>query len=228
MGTRNLTMVIDKKGELKIAQYGQWDGYPSGVGADVLEFAKDKDKLSQLEEQFNFMKFCNRVNDIERWIYEYNKRCENEFNTHMSDESRKLNGRNDKDIYWFDNTQSRDLGGKILDSIITLDKTRLPTEHNNTIYLFDDSGFGKESLFCEWAYCINLNTNKLECFKGFNTDKSKEHERFATKQEEVNIKFNYTDKKYYGITLIKEYDLDNLPTREKFIKELEQKEKDEE
>lgn len=41
MGTRNLTIVIDKQGALKVAQYGQWDGYPSGQGAVVLEFAKN-------------------------------------------------------------------------------------------------------------------------------------------------------------------------------------------
>ena len=28
MGTRNLTCVF-KDGEYKVAQYGQWDGYPS-------------------------------------------------------------------------------------------------------------------------------------------------------------------------------------------------------
>jgi len=37
MGTRNLTMVISD-GKTKIAQYGQWDGYPSGQGADILAF----------------------------------------------------------------------------------------------------------------------------------------------------------------------------------------------
>jgi hypothetical protein len=42
MGTRNLTMVISK-GEYKIAQYGQWDGYPSGQGSVVLNFLMNLD-----------------------------------------------------------------------------------------------------------------------------------------------------------------------------------------
>ena len=36
MGTRNLTKVIDRKGVVKVAQYGQWDGYPSGQGVNAL------------------------------------------------------------------------------------------------------------------------------------------------------------------------------------------------
>lgn len=40
MGTRNLTIVYNAEGTLKVAQYGQWDGYPSGQGKAVLEFLK--------------------------------------------------------------------------------------------------------------------------------------------------------------------------------------------
>ena len=41
MGTRNLVAVqID--GQYKIAQYGQWDGYPSGKGLEVLEFLRER------------------------------------------------------------------------------------------------------------------------------------------------------------------------------------------
>ena len=42
MGTRNLTIVIsdDKR---KIAQYGQWDGYPSGQGVTALKFLRKMD-----------------------------------------------------------------------------------------------------------------------------------------------------------------------------------------
>lgn len=39
MGTRHLhCAVID--GEYKVAQYGQWDGYPSGQGTDLLEILR--------------------------------------------------------------------------------------------------------------------------------------------------------------------------------------------
>jgi len=42
MGTRHLiAAVID--GDFKIAQYGQWDGYPDGQGVDVLRFVRDHD-----------------------------------------------------------------------------------------------------------------------------------------------------------------------------------------
>ena len=41
MGTRNLTAVfID--GEYKVAQYGQWDGYPGGQGMTALHFLRDE------------------------------------------------------------------------------------------------------------------------------------------------------------------------------------------
>ena len=40
MGTRNLTAVyVD--GEYKVAQYGQWDGYPEGQGMTCLTFARN-------------------------------------------------------------------------------------------------------------------------------------------------------------------------------------------
>lgn len=39
MGTRNLTKVIDSNGVTKVAQYGQWDGYPSGQGVTALYHA---------------------------------------------------------------------------------------------------------------------------------------------------------------------------------------------
>ena len=41
MGTRNLTVVF-MDGEYKVAQYGQWDGYPEGQGMTCLKFLKEE------------------------------------------------------------------------------------------------------------------------------------------------------------------------------------------
>ena len=43
MGTRHRQAVISKRGALKIQQYGQWDGYPSGQGLDILQYLRDGD-----------------------------------------------------------------------------------------------------------------------------------------------------------------------------------------
>lgn len=56
MGTRHLIAVV-VDGEYKIAQYGQWDGYPSGQGAAVLGFLQTRDMDS-------FRAQCQRL----RWI----------------------------------------------------------------------------------------------------------------------------------------------------------------
>lgn len=45
MGTRNLTKVIDKDGVIKVAQYGQWDGYPSGQGLNALYHAHNHKQI---------------------------------------------------------------------------------------------------------------------------------------------------------------------------------------
>lgn len=49
MGTRNLTAVY-LDGQYKVAQYGQWDGYPEGQGITVLTFLRDKMDLELFKE----------------------------------------------------------------------------------------------------------------------------------------------------------------------------------
>ena len=60
MGTRNLTMVINKKGKTKIAQYGQWDGYPGGQGKTSLEFLKTQN-LNNFQKQIKKCFFYKEV-----------------------------------------------------------------------------------------------------------------------------------------------------------------------
>ena len=60
MGTRGHQKVINKKGELKISQYNQWDSYPSGQGVDILgylregnldRYQKELDKIRQITDE---------------------------------------------------------------------------------------------------------------------------------------------------------------------------------
>jgi hypothetical protein len=48
-------------------------------------------------------------------------------------------------------------------------------------HLTDDTGFIEDSLFCEWAYVINLDKSTLEVFKGFQNDPSDEEKYLPCK-----------------------------------------------
>ena len=61
MGTRNLTKVIDRDGVVKVAQYGQWDGYPSGQGVNALIHAYNH---RQIESKLGKLYFLSD-NEIE-------------------------------------------------------------------------------------------------------------------------------------------------------------------
>lgn len=75
MGTRHRQAVINKAGELKIQQYGQWDGYPEGQGKGILSYLRNgnldkyQDELSKLplitEEQ------SKQVDEDANWKEKY-------------------------------------------------------------------------------------------------------------------------------------------------------------
>ena len=41
MGTRHITAVV-AEGEFVVAQYGQWDGYPTGAGNNIATYPLDE------------------------------------------------------------------------------------------------------------------------------------------------------------------------------------------
>jgi len=49
MGTRGLTKVI-KNDKIVVAQYGQWDHYPSGQGLTALNFLRDEANVEKLDK----------------------------------------------------------------------------------------------------------------------------------------------------------------------------------
>lgn len=194
MGTRNLTVVYSG-GELKVAQYGQWDGYPSGIGVDILNFLKQAD-IQAFKERLKSISF---------------------FTEKEIEEENKSGNPYERRPYL-----SRDLGADILNAILYGKFKRGTYEiGEGTSYkeipvnidkLVNEWDFGFDSVFCEWAYVIDLDNLELEVYKGFN--KGKVLGRW-------NVDSKVVDEKYNPITLVKTYNIKSLPNKEEFLSELE-------
>lgn len=193
-------MVIHKE-ETKIAQYGQWDGYPSGQGVKILNFLK-KVKMDKFKEKLNNVRFTND-DDIKK-IQEFFDSIGAHDGWLTMEQSAKYHK-----AYPY---MSRDIGGDILDLVY---------ESKDEVLLQDSTSFAGNSLFCEWAYLIDLDNNQLEVYEGFNQTLLEEGQRFK------DLPVQRSNDNYLPIRCIKKYPLDNLPTEEDFIKELEPKEEEE-
>jgi hypothetical protein len=199
MGTRNLTMVIYKK-ETKIAQYGQWDGYPEGQGATILEFLRNKARVKKLTDKLKNVRFQTPEDEKKLQRLMDKMGCSDGWMT----------AKQSAEFHKACPYTSRDFGGKILEAVAN--------SEDKEIVLVDSTSFAGDSLFCEWAYVIDLDKRKLEVYTGFNKEPLAEDERFA------KIPKSKDSSEYTGIRCIHKFDLDKLPTKAKFIKELKAKE----
>lgn len=98
---------------------------------------------------------------------------------------------------------SRDIGAKILQIIYEAEKP---------LKLVNSLDFAANSLFCEWAYVVDLDNNKLEVYEGFNKEPLVEGERFYFLQESLK-----EDSGYYPVKLVASFDVNNLPDEVGFI-----------
>lgn len=148
MGTRNLTLV-QQNGQYKVAQYGQFDGYPAGQGKTVLEFLRTWDRPA-----------------FERKVAAASFLSESEL-----DELTQQIKTEGLDNTWPEKWPelSRRTAAKILQII---------THRPDGIRLKNDLSFAGNSLICEWAYVIDLDAGKLEVLKGFNQTPLVEGDRF--------------------------------------------------
>lgn len=130
MGTRHLTGVR-VNGELKVAQYGQWDGYPTGQGETVSTFLREAD----------MDKFRTEVEKL-RWITEAEGK---EINQEYTDRGLAL-----------PREYTRDTGAEILQMILDGKVTTLVNEEE----------FLKDTVFCEFAYILDLDKQAVEFYNG--------------------------------------------------------------
>jgi hypothetical protein len=138
MGTRHVTEV-KIGGEIKVAQYGQWDGYPTGQGACIAQFLRDVD-LEKFKKQVEALKVYSG-NEVETiWV------------SAGAEPGAPWVSSNVADVVAHTHPElSRDTGAKILGLIHagTVTKVRLDTE------------FKKDTLFCEYAYEIDLDKGTI-------------------------------------------------------------------
>ena len=165
MGTRNSTIVI-QDGLMKVAQYGQWDGYPSNAGIGILDFLKDVNMDSFKEAVSNCTEFTEE--EIEKSVLIAD-------HPHLS----------------------RDNGYKILELITDA----------NGLKLCSDTRFVADSLFCEWAYVVDLDKNKLEIYKGFNKKPLPNNARFKNME-------HLSENGYYPVKKVIQFELNELPLTE--------------
>lgn len=196
MGTRSLTIVCSK-GKYKVAQYGQWDGYPEGLGVKLLRYLKN----ININELRNSVDKCTYLSEED--FAEINKQIQ---------ECKKDNERYDwKEFY---PELSRDTGGDILDLIMFKNKNKLKNSLN----------FAADSLFCEWAYVIDLDKNTFEVYEGFNKTPLNKDERFyflmGESEKENEHRRNINIEQYYPIKFLNDYSLSSLPDKDEFLEEV--------
>jgi len=190
MGTRNLTAVIVNETPA-IAQYGQWDGHPSGQGATVLKFCRNH--LSTQEGRAAFLgklAKCRWENGTEVDEFLRSIGCQNGWMN--GNQSAKFNERFPY--------MTRDHGAKILDMV-----NDAPDDAE--IVLTNSYEFAQESLSCEYAYVVDLTRNTLEAYVGFQKTPLPEGERFSGMGP---------NRGYYPVRLAGKWDLNDLPTQAAF------------
>ena len=134
MGTRNLTVVKNLEGTTKVAQYGQWDGYPQHSGIVALEFLRDKVNRDNLLVQLQQVEFIDE--EEANAIYEG-------FDHDDNDPTKYLNAYPGL---------HRDTGIGIL---------KVVADSMNTIKSIDNTEFANDTLFCEGIYEVDFSTNKF-------------------------------------------------------------------
>jgi hypothetical protein len=140
MGTRNLTKVIDKDGTLRVAQYGQWDGYPDGQGKSMLAFISEYGMIETIEKSLAKCRWIDQK-QIDTLYFRYEN---------LTDFEELRNGMNGLSIAY--PTISRDTATDILKVIVY---------SNEYVELSDESDFETDGLFCEGVFTLNYQTREF-------------------------------------------------------------------
>jgi hypothetical protein len=152
MGTRSLTAVINREGEMKVAQYGQYDGYPSKVGADVLNFLLGDGNLEKLENALQRVRFLDPQGVDKDFIEEYDRNApEWVLGPDNRTESQKA---------WWRNFCHRWIAAGVLSNIINSELEE--------IVLLDSRETATGDGSVEWSYVIDFSKMEFSVYEHTN------------------------------------------------------------
>lgn len=156
MGTRGCYGFY-KNGITK-ATYNHFDSYIGGLGKDILDFVENT-SIPIMNKIFDKIELV-REDDIP--TIEQIENCQDFTDLSVSSQN-------------------------IIDFYCLLRKAQgdLNAYKTNLKYMIDSRDFLGDSLFCEYAYIINLDKNVLEFYKGFNkVPQNNRYSKFADEKEE--------------------------------------------
>lgn len=196
MGTRHV-VAVSLDGQYKIAQYGQWDGYPDGQGADILTFLSEWDR-PLFEKKVRALRFITPEELKAQWI-EAGATPDAEW---VSTDVARVHDEAHPET-------SRNTGAGIL---------KIVQDGKEGLLIDDDLEFVSDGLFCEWAYVIDLDRNTFEVYQGFNRTPLGNAERFYFLQnDEKRLARGEYSKDYYPAKLLASFSLSNLPPLYAFL-----------
>lgn len=197
MGTRNLTVVV-VDGIHRVAQYGQWDGYPDGQGVTVTAFLHDvltNNRLGEFEDKVRTTTWLTNEDLKARWVAAGADPASDFVSLDISEKFAGMYPEN-----------SRDIGAAVLQLVL---------DRDTPVGLRDDILFGLDSLFCEFAYVIDLDAKTIEFYKGFNKDASANAPRFmALPEAQAHLDEENKDRgstsRYEAVALVGTFTFDEL------------------
>lgn len=175
MGTRGAVgFRVNRQDKL---QYNHFDSYPEGLGHEVLEFIKNE-TIDSLKEM------ANKIEMVDEYIApssEQIKECSKWSNCEIKE---------GEEIDWY--------------SLLRSAQGNLSVYNNGLKYMLNANSFMLDSLFCEYAYVINIDNQKLEFYSGYNKIARKGKGRYADKMQAGSTN------NFHGVVLIKNYDLNEI------------------
>lgn len=204
MGTRNLQIVV-QDGQVKVANYTQFDGYPGGQGLTALAFLRDSMKIEVFKQKVEQCSWMDQASYKAAWV------------TCGADPDSDMVGMDVADKFkanylWL----SRECGADIYNLI---------QASTNGLKVQNGVDFAADSLMCEWAYVVDLDKNTFEVYKGFNQTPLTPKDRFYFLSEKAHVE-RRGNNQYYPVKIVKSYSLLELPSDDTFIEDFKEPEED--